>query len=207
MGCFYSKDVNVNIDNTSKNEDVKDVKDVKDKELKVEDNSFSISDIEEGENKSSIKNEIEEYIKKYKDKTNENTPYHSYENLKTYIKVLRVLDGDTLDIALYYEETEKVFKHRVRLFGIDTPEKRPLKSNINRDLEIEASKKSTEALTKKLNECNNILLALFYNPDKYGRLLCTLYDREGNDINEWMIKSGYAYEYFGKTKKKFESSI
>ena len=121
--------------------------------------------------------------------------------------MLRVLDGDTLDIALYYEETRKVFKHRVRLFGIDTPEKRPLKSNENRDIEIEASKKSSEALTKKLNDCDNILLTQFYKPDKYGRLLCTLYDRQGNDINEWMIKCGYAYEYFGKTKKNFKSSI
>jgi endonuclease YncB( thermonuclease family) len=135
--------------------------------------------------------------------TCENTPYYSYENLKTYVKILKIIDGDTVDLALYYEDTNKTFKHRVRLYGIDTPEKRPLRSNENREKEIEASKISTKALTDKISENNNILMALFYKPDKYGRLLCTLYDKNGEDINEWMIKQGFAYEYFGKTKKKF----
>jgi|LauGreDrversion4_2_1035121.scaffolds.fasta_scaffold19317_4 endonuclease YncB( thermonuclease family) len=139
----------------------------------------------------------------YDNCTYENTPYYSYENLKTYVKILKIIDGDTVDLALYYEDTNKTFKHRVRLYGIDTPEKRPLKSNENREKEIESSKISTKALTDKIIENGNILTALFYKPDKYGRLLCTLYDKNGEDINEWMIKQGFAYEYFGKTKKKF----
>ena len=135
--------------------------------------------------------------------TYENTPIYSYENLQRMVKVLRVVDGDTLDIALYYTETGKIFRHRVRLYGIDTPEKRPSLSNKNRDKEIAASKKSREALTEKLKENDNLVIAHFYKPDKYGRLLCTLYDKQGDDINKWMIESGFAYEYFGKTKKKF----
>ncbi len=59
-------------------------------------------------------------------------------------------------------------------------------------------------MTDKLIENNNIVLAFFYKPDKYGRLLCTFYDKDGNDINKWMVENGYAYEYFGKTKNKFE---
>jgi endonuclease YncB( thermonuclease family) len=140
----------------------------------------------------------------YKDCTYENTPYYSYENLKKKIKILKIIDGDTVDIALHHDETNKIFKYRVRLYGIDTPEKRPLKSNPNRDKEIAASKRSSEALRKILQENNNIVVGLFYKPDKDGRLLCTLYDKNGEDINKWMVLNGYAYEYFGKTKEKYK---
>jgi len=139
----------------------------------------------------------------YEESTDLNTPYYTYEHMKKPVKVLRVIDGDTLDIALHHEDINKVYKHRVRLYGIDTPEKKPLKSNLNREQEIQASKKASEAMTAKLLENNNIVVALFYKPDKYGRLLCTLYDKQGSDINKWMIQEGYAVEYFGKTKKAF----
>ena len=140
----------------------------------------------------------------YKDCTNENTSYYSYENVKKEVKVLRIIDGDTVDIAYNHEEMNRIVKYRVRLYGIDTPEKRPLKSNLNRDKEIAASLVSKNALIGRLKENENMVIALFYKPDKYGRLLATFYDKNG-DINKWMIQSGYAYEYFGKTKKKFES--
>ena len=143
----------------------------------------------------------------YHNCTYENTPNYSYENLHKLVKVLRVVDGDTVDIALYYEETGKIFQHRVRLYGIDTPEKRPSLSNENRDKEIAASKRSMEALIQKLKENNNLVIAHFYKPDKYGRLLCTFYDKQGYDINKWMIQSGFAYEYLGKTKKKFNYNL
>ena len=139
----------------------------------------------------------------YEDSTDENTPYYTYEHMKKPVKILRVIDGDTLDIALYHEDIHHVYKHRVRLYGIDTPEKKPLKTNVNRDEEIAASHRASKAITAKLVENNNIAVALFYKPDKYGRLLCTLYDKQGNDINKWMITEGYAVEYFGKTKKAF----
>lgn len=148
------------------------------------------------------KNKTIDYNKIYKNCTKDNTPNYSFENLKKPVKILNIIDGDTVDIALYQEETNKIYKYQVRLYGIDTPEKRPLKSNPNRDKEIDASKRATIALTEYINRENNIVLALFYKPDKYGRLLCTFYDKNGNDINKWMISNGYACEYFGGTKQK-----
>lgn len=143
----------------------------------------------------------------YKDCTDENTPYYSYENIKKMVKVLRVIDGDTVDIAFYHDEMNRVFKYRVRMYGIDTPEKRPLKSNVNRDKEIEGSKASTAALTSRLQENNYMVIALFYKPDKYGRLLATFYDKNGEDLNKWMVESGFAYSYFGQTKRKYDDVL
>jgi micrococcal nuclease len=144
-----------------------------------------------------------ELILAYQHCTSENTPNYSYENLKKLVKVLKVMDGDTIDIALHYEDTGKIFKHRVRLYGIDTPEMHPSLSNPDRAKEIEASKQAKAALTNRLLENDNLVIALFHTFDKYGRLMASLYDKQGEDINKWMIKSGYAEEYFGKTKKKF----
>jgi len=141
---------------------------------------------------------------KYEDCTDENTPCYSYENIKKEVKVLRIIDGDTVDIAFHHDEMNRIFKYRIRMYGIDTPEKRPLKSDPNRDKEIAASLVSKNALIARLQENNYLVVALFYKPDKYGRLLATFYDKKG-DINKWMVEAGYAYEYFGKTKQKFGS--
>ena len=121
------------------------------------------------------------------------------------VKVLRILDGDTVDIALYHADMQKTFRYRVRLYGIDTPEKRPSKSDARREAEIDASKRSTEALTRYLEGTKNGVMVRFHEADKYGRLLCTFYHPlTSENINQWMVEHGYAYEYFGKTKKKFD---
>ena len=142
----------------------------------------------------------------YQNCTNENTPYVSYENIRKKVKVLRVVDGDTVDIAMVSDDTNKIFKYRVRLYGIDTPEKKPLKSNPDREKEMEAAKKSSQALHKKIEENHYLVTIILSKPDKYGRLLGTLYDEKGEDINQWMINQGFATSYFGKTKKSFAES-
>lgn len=147
-----------------------------------------------------------EHTDPYMNATYENTPEYTLEGLRSTVKILRILDGDTVDIALYHIGVDKVYRHRVRLNGIDTPEKRPALSDPNRHLEIEASKRSKEALEQRIKENDERVVAVFYRPDKYGRLLCTFYDRNGDDINKWMITNGFAYEYHGKTKKAFEIS-
>lgn len=143
---------------------------------------------------------------RYRQSTDANTPYFSYQNIRRVVKVLRVVDGDTVDIAMGSYENHKVFKYRVRLYGIDTPEKKPLKTNPNREREIEAATRASQAMMTKLAENNNIVTILFCKNDKYGRLMGTLYDRNGEDINQWMVKQGHAIPYFGKTKKAYEDS-
>ena len=139
----------------------------------------------------------------YQNCTDENTPFVSYEKIRKKVKVLRVMDGDTMDIAMINDDTNKIFKYRIRLYGIDTPEKKPLKTNPEREKEIEAAKKSSEAMIKKLEENQYIVTVLLHKPDKYGRLLGTLYGKNGEDINQWMVSQGFATSYFGKTKKSF----
>lgn len=133
--------------------------------------------------------------------TAETTKKWTLEGRKQLGKVLRVIDGDTVDLAIHiYNEH---YQFRVRLYGIDTPEKRPLKSSPNRDEEIEASKRSTKALSTYLERSENMVHAEFKEADKYGRWLVILSTKDHVNLNEWMVKEGYAKPYFGGTKEKF----
>ena len=142
----------------------------------------------------------------YRLSTDINTPYVSYQHIKQLVKILRVVDGDTVDAAMYHEDTKKIFKYRIRMYGIDTPEKKPLKSNPDREQEIAASKMSTQAMTAKMQENNNLVVVQLYKPDKYGRLLGTFYGKNGENINDWMVRQGHAIAYFGRTKKSFSEA-
>jgi len=142
----------------------------------------------------------------YRLSTDTNTPYVSYENIKQLVKILRIVDGDTIDVAMYHQETKKIFKYRIRLYGIDTPESKPLKSNPDREQEMAAAKMSKQAMIDKMQENNNVVVVKLYKPDKYGRLLGTFYGKNEENINDWMVRQGHAIAYFGKTKKSFSEA-
>lgn len=141
----------------------------------------------------------------YRDATFENTPEYTFDQHKSIVKVVRIIDGDTVDIVFLHPDSQRIYRHRVRLYGIDTPEKRPARNNPNREAEIEASRRATEALRERLRENDDRVLALFHKKDKYGRELATFYHKDGSSINEWMISEGYAYAYDGGTKIAFQS--
>ena len=118
-------------------------------------------------------------------------------------EINRVLDGDTIDVTIDLG-FDLYKKERVRVAGIDTPEKR------TRDLEekalgIDATnwlKGTLEDTIKGDNELT-IRTELKGGMGKYGRLLGWLYVGEDDiSLNEQMIKEGYAWEYDGGTKKK-----
>ena len=141
----------------------------------------------------------------YKDATYENTPEFTFAGLRRLVKILRVVDGDTVDIALCHDNGQ-IYRHRVRLYGVDTPEKRPPKADPNRDQEIAAAWRAKAALEQRLEATGRLVLAYAHGPDKYGRLLMTFYDSAHQDINQWMITTGHAKAYDGGKKEKYTPS-
>ena len=122
-------------------------------------------------------------------------------------EINRVLDGDTIDVTIDLG-FDLYKKERVRVAGVDTPEKR------TRDLEEKAlGIDATNWLKEKLEETINgdgelsVRTELVGGVGKYGRLLGWLYiDDSEVSLNEQMITEGYAWEYDGGTKQKnFES--
>ena len=114
-----------------------------------------------------------------------------------------MLDGDTIDVTIDLG-FDLYKKERVRIAGVDTPEKR------TRDLEekalgIDATNWLKEKLTETIkgDEELTIRTELKGGVGKYGRLLGWLYVGESTlSLNEQMITEGYAWEYDGGTKQK-----
>ena len=119
------------------------------------------------------------------------------------IEIVKVLDGDTIDVIIDLG-FDLYKKERVRIAGVDTPEKR------TRDLEEKAlGQDATDWLKDQLDGAISgeddlvIRTELDGGVGKYGRLLGWLYiGDETESINERMIQQGYAWEYDGGTKKK-----
>jgi len=118
-------------------------------------------------------------------------------------EINRVVDGDTIDVTIDLG-FDLYKKERVRVAGIDTPEKR------TRDLEEKAlGIDATNWLKDKLedtiagDEELTIRTELKGGMGKYGRLLGWLYIGEDTvSVNEIMIDEGYAWCYDGGTKQK-----
>ena len=107
----------------------------------------------------------------------------------------RVVDGDTIDISidLGFDLTKK---ERVRLEGIDKPEKRTKNPK-----EKEMGYQATEFLEMHLMEASKLTVKT-EKEGKFGRMLGWLYKSENDttSINQIMIDKGYAWAYDGGTK-------
>ena len=118
-------------------------------------------------------------------------------------KIVKVLDGDTIDVLIDLG-FDLYKKERVRIAGVDTPEKR------TRDLEekalgIDATNWMKAKLTETIkgDEELTIRTELKGGVGKYGRLLGWLYVGDTDiSLNEQMINEGYAWSYDGGTKQK-----
>jgi len=119
------------------------------------------------------------------------------------VEINRVLDGDTIDVTIDLG-FDLFKKERVRVAGVDTPEKR------TRDLEEKAlGYDATNWLKEKLEGAVDgdddlvIRTELVGGVGKYGRLLGWLYIGDADvSLNEAMIEEGYAWAYDGGTKQK-----
>ena len=118
-------------------------------------------------------------------------------------EINRVVDGDTIDVTIDLG-FDLYKKERVRIAGVDTPEKR------TRDLEekalgIDATNWMKEQLEDAINGESELTIRteLKGGMGKYGRLLGWLYVGDADiSLNEAMIIAGYAWSYDGVTKKK-----
>ena len=119
------------------------------------------------------------------------------------LEITKVLDGDTPDVVIDLG-FDLYKKERVRIAGVDTPEKR------TRDLEekalgIDATNWLKDKLEGAIAGDDDLIIRteLVGGVGKYGRLLGWLYIGDATiSLNEQMITAGYAWEYDGGTKKK-----
>jgi micrococcal nuclease len=115
-------------------------------------------------------------------------------------RVIKVIDGDTIDIILDMG-FDIMYKQRVRLFGIDTPESRTI-DKVEKKYGLLAKQFLKEALKK-----GNIVIKTHKGTEtgKFGRILGEIYIN-GININKLMCSKGHAVEYYGQNKQLVEEA-
>lgn len=112
--------------------------------------------------------------------------------------LVKIIDGDTIDVDLDLGFSVVLKKQRIRLYGINTPESR------TRDLEEKKYGLAAKSrLRKLLEEADTILIKTEIDKKargKYGRILGTVFAGTVN-INELLVEEGHAIAYYGGTKR------
>ena len=119
------------------------------------------------------------------------------------VTVVKVIDGDTVDVDIDLGFGVWIKDERVRIMGIDTPESR------TRDKEEKVFGLAAKARLKELLSKNAILKTQI-NKDgedmkgKFGRILGDfIVEEEGKEdtlVTKVMIEEGHAVEYWGQSK-------
>jgi micrococcal nuclease len=91
-------------------------------------------------------------------------------------KVVSIQDGDTITIL---KDREQI---RIRLFGIDCPEKKQAYGDI--------AKRFTSSLV-----FGKTVFVKYTGKDRYGRVLGTVFTKSGTNLNKELLKAGLAWHY------------
>ena len=123
------------------------------------------------------------------------------ENINKISGFAKVVDGDTI----------KINSKKIRLYGIDAPEKKQkckktylTISFMSFTKDYMCGKVSTQKLIKKINKqklnCNIL------DVDRYKRLIGECFKRNIN-LNSWMVSNGFAVAYRKYSKKYVSDEI
>ena len=113
-------------------------------------------------------------------------------------KIIKVLDGDTVDIDLDLGFKIILANQRVRMAGVDTPESRTA-----------IAEEKVRGLLSKKKLAEKLPLGSWQiietqkpdsNDDKFGRILGVFILEDGTRVNDWLIQNNYAVPYKGENK-------
>ena len=123
------------------------------------------------------------------------------EEIKEITGFAKIIDGDTI----------KISNKKIRLHGIDAPEKKQTCKKSYLIIGIFSFTKSylcgqvsTHKLTKKIN--NQIIKCKIKDVDRYNRLIGECYKRNQN-LNSWLVSNGYAVAYRKYSKKYISDEL
>ena len=112
-------------------------------------------------------------------------------------KLVRVVDGDTVDIDIDLGFGVWLRKQRIRMYGIDTPE-----SRTSDDVEKIYGLAAKEFLVKWTNSGDLSLKTFKDGKGKYGRILGELWYGGEHNINQLLIDNHHAVKYHGQSKEE-----
>ena len=126
------------------------------------------------------------------------TPALAIQNHYDY-RIKRVVDGDTIEIVVPYLPVELGHFLKLRIYGVDTPEK-----GFRAQCAVEGTKANTatqfteNAIANAKSKQVRIL-----KWDKYGGRVLGDVVLDGKSLRMMLIQSGNAVEYYGAKKKSW----
>ena len=113
------------------------------------------------------------------------------------VNVLRVGDGDTVDVDIDLGFGVWLRKQRIRMYGVDTPESRTY------DKEEKIYGKAATAFLVKWTNSGDLVLKTFKDgKGKYGRILGELWYGNTHNINQLLVDNHHAVAYHGQSKEE-----
>lgn len=119
------------------------------------------------------------------------------------VSVLRVVDGDTVDVDIDLGFGVWLRDERVRIMGIDTPESRT-RDKVEKVFGLAAKSRLKSLLGK------TAILKTQVNKDgedmkgKFGRILGDFVSEDGRMVTDVMIEEGHCVAYFGGSKEEIQ---
>jgi len=115
-------------------------------------------------------------------------------------KVIRAVDGDTIEIQVDFLPSELGTKLYVRVWGIDTPEKGfRAQSEHEKQLGLKASEFTKNAIANAKEIKINLIMW-----DKFGGRVLGDILIDGNSLRQLLLDNHFAREYFGDKKKSWD---
>ena len=115
------------------------------------------------------------------------------------VQILRVLDGDTVEVEIESVQVEGLKKQTIRIEGVDTPETRTTD-----DFEKACGNWSKEQVIEFLAGDGPFVLLTDFEDGGFGRILGDLRSPDGLLLTDFLLDGGLAVEYDATASRDFE---
>ena len=120
-------------------------------------------------------------------------------------KVIRIVDGDTLEIANQF--LPKELKLFIRIKGVDTPEKAPRAKCEKENILAQKASNYTKNSIEKAQKNRQKITFSEIKWDKYGGRIVAKVMINESDLGQELVKKGLARVYNGEKKKGWCKNI
>jgi len=115
-------------------------------------------------------------------------------------KIIRVVDGDTVDVDIDLGFNHWIHGERIRLFGVDCPECR------SRNKEEKAAGLAAKNFVKGLLHDGGTYTLTTREKGKFGRYLGVIMLSDNTSVNAALVSEHLAVPYSGQNKKEIEAA-
>jgi len=120
------------------------------------------------------------------------------------VKVLKVVDGDTVDVDIDLGFGVVLSDERVRIMGIDTPESRT-RDKVEKVFGLASKTRLKQLLGKTAILKTQINKNGEDMKGKFGRILGDFVSVDGRMVTDVLVEEGHAVAYFGGSKEEIQA--